>query len=88
MAEPDVDLLGRILPVDAVVLGTVSSCHRWFRDDDPAPKGATVRYRARLVEISTGRVLFTMVCSESERGGVAEKMVSRLAREAVNKIVD
>jgi curli biogenesis system outer membrane secretion channel CsgG len=79
--EPDFSLLGQIMPVDALVLGTVSRYDTW-RD---ATWGAAVAYSARMVDIRSGKTMLTLNCSGAEQNGMPESLALRLAKDAVSK---
>jgi curli biogenesis system outer membrane secretion channel CsgG len=83
--DPDFIMLGKILPVDALVVGNVTNFNYWH---EALNWGATVAYSARLVNIHSGEVLFTINCSASIPNGMAEKMAQELAKEAIRKALE
>jgi hypothetical protein len=74
-----------ILPVDALVVGNVTNFNYWH---EALNWGATVAYSARLVNIQTGEVLFTINCSAAIHSGMAEKMAQELAKDAIKKLLE
>jgi curli biogenesis system outer membrane secretion channel CsgG len=83
--EPDFKLLGEILPVDAIVFGTIT---KYFQYYDRVNWGATIAYSARMVNIRTSEVLFTMHCSANEFNGMTDDMANRVAKEAIRKALE
>jgi curli biogenesis system outer membrane secretion channel CsgG len=83
--NPDFTLLGKILPVDALLIGNVTNFTYWH---EALNWGASVAYSARLVNIHTGEVLFTINCSAQKHNGIADKMSQELAKEAIRKALD
>ena len=81
---PDVKVLGQILPVDALMFGNVTTFQRWH---DMAGHGGIVAYSARLMNIHTAEVLFSMSCTAVKRGGMPEKIVIDLSRDAIHKLL-
>jgi curli biogenesis system outer membrane secretion channel CsgG len=83
--DPDFILLQQILPVDALIFGNVTSFQRWH---DMAGHGGIVVYSARLVNINTAEVLFSISCNAVKRGGVPENIVNDLSRDAIKKLLE
>jgi curli biogenesis system outer membrane secretion channel CsgG len=83
--DPDFLLLGQILPVDALIFGNVTTFQLW---NDMAGHGGIVAYSARLVNIHTTEVLFTIRCSAVKRGGVPGNIVNDLSRAAIKKLLE
>ena len=83
--NPDYLLLGQILPVDALIFGNVTIFQLW---NDMAGHGGIVAYSARLVNIHTTEVLFSINCNAVKRGGVPEKIVKDLSRDAIKKLLE
>jgi curli biogenesis system outer membrane secretion channel CsgG len=83
--NPDFTLLGKILPVDALLIGNVTNFTYWHEAES---WGASVAYSARLVNIHTGEVLFTINCSAQKHNGIADKMSQELAKEAIRKALE
>jgi hypothetical protein len=83
--NPDYLLLGQILPVDALIFGNVTIFQIWH---DMAGHGGIVAYSARLVNIHTTEVLFSINCNAVKRGGVPEKIVKDLSRDAIKKLLE
>jgi hypothetical protein len=83
--KPDFVSLGKILPVDGLVLGTVTTYSRY---QDRATWGGTVAFSARLVNIHSGEVLFMMSCSRRKIYMLPEKVADDLSREAVRKLLE
>ena len=82
--SPDVKVLGKILPVDALIFGNVTTFQRWH---DMAGHGGIVAYNARLMNVHTAEVLFSMSCTAVKRGGMPEKIVIDLSRDAIHKLL-
>lgn len=83
--SPDVIVLGKILPVDALIFGDVTSFQRWH---DMAGHGGIVAYSARLINVHTAEVLFSMSCDAVKRGGKPENIVIDLSRDAIKKLLE
>jgi curli biogenesis system outer membrane secretion channel CsgG len=83
--NPDFIMLGKILPVDALVIGSVTNFNQWH---DSLNWGATVAYSARLVNIHSGEVLLTINCSAAIHSGIADKVAHDLAKEAIRKALE
>jgi curli biogenesis system outer membrane secretion channel CsgG len=83
--NPDFIMLGKILPVDALVIGSVTNFNQWH---DVMNWGATVTYSARLIDIHSGEVLFTINCSAAVHNGIADKIAQDLAKEAIKKALE
>lgn len=83
--NPDFTLLGKILPVDALVIGNVTNFCQWH---EALNNGAAVTYSARLVNIHSGEVLFTINCSSTIFMGIADKIAQDLAKEAIKKLLE
>jgi curli biogenesis system outer membrane secretion channel CsgG len=85
LKNPDFELLGKVLPVDALVMGNVSSFHQWWAGVN---WGATVAYSGRIVNIHTGEVLFTMNCNAAIHNGLTDRLADDLARDAIKKLLE
>ncbi len=64
--SPDFAVLEDILPVDALVFGTVSSFHNW---SEAGNWGSIVAFNARLVDVHTGQILFAISGAANEHNG-------------------
>ena len=84
--NPDFALLGTILPVDALVLGNVSTCYRYV--DKIGVWGSVVSYTARLVNIHSGEVIFSINCTSYKVGILPEELALLLARDAIKKLLE
>lgn len=82
--NPDFAVLEEILPVDALVFGTVSSFHNW---SEAGNWGSIVAFNARLVDVHTGRILFTISGAANEHNGAPDEMAYRLASSAIKKLL-
>jgi curli biogenesis system outer membrane secretion channel CsgG len=82
--SPDVKVLGQILPVDALIFGEVTAFQRWH---DMAGHGGIVACNARLINVHTAEVLFSMSCNAVKRGGKPENIVKDLSRDAFKKLL-
>ena len=82
--NPDLNVLGQILPVDALIFGNVTTCQRWH---DMAGHGGIVAFSARLINVHTAEVLFSMGCNAVKRGGKPENIVKDLSRDAIKKLL-
>jgi curli biogenesis system outer membrane secretion channel CsgG len=80
----DVTVLGQILPVDALIFGNVTTFQRWH---DMAGHGGIVAYDARLINVHTAEVLFSINCNAVKRRGVPENIVKDLSRDAFKKLL-
>jgi curli biogenesis system outer membrane secretion channel CsgG len=83
--NPDFLMLGKILPVDALVLGNITLFHRF---NSRGGWGATVAYTGRMVNIRSGEVLFTINCNTVQNYVLAEKLADDLARDAIKKLLE
>lgn len=83
--NPDFDLLGKILPVDAVVLGNITSFYQWH---EMRGFGGIVAFSARLVDIHSGELLFTLNCNAVSRGIIEDQISHDLAQGAVKKLLE
>ena len=81
----DVKVLGQILPVNALIFGNVTTFQRWH---DMAGHGGIVAYSARLINVHTTEVLFSINCNAVKRGGMPEKIVNDLSRDAIKKLLE
>jgi curli biogenesis system outer membrane secretion channel CsgG len=84
--NPDFTLLGTILPVDALVLGNVSTCYRYV--DKIGVWGSVVSYTARLVNIHSGEVIFSINCTSYKVGILPEELALLLAQDAIKKLLE
>ncbi len=82
--SPNFAVLEEILPVDALVFGTVSSFHNW---SEAGNWGSIVAFNARLVDVHTGRILFTISGAANEHNGAPDEMAYRLAQSAIKKLL-
>jgi curli biogenesis system outer membrane secretion channel CsgG len=83
--NPDYLLLGHILPVDALIFGNVAVFQLW---NDMAGHGGIVDYSARLVNIHTTEVLFSISCNAVKRKGMPVNIVKDLSRDAMKKLLE
>jgi curli biogenesis system outer membrane secretion channel CsgG len=83
--NPDFILLGQILPVDALIFGNVTIFQLWH---DMAGHGGIVAYSARLVNIYTAEVLFSISCTAVKRKGMPENIAKDLSRDAIKKLLE
>jgi curli biogenesis system outer membrane secretion channel CsgG len=83
--NPDYLLLGQILPVDALIFGNVAVFQLW---NDMAGHGGIVDYSARLVNIHTTEVLFSINCNAVKRKGMPVNIVKDLSRDAMKKLLE
>jgi curli biogenesis system outer membrane secretion channel CsgG len=83
--NPDYLLLGQILPVDALIFGSVTIFQLW---NDMAGHGGIVEYSARLVNIHTTEVLFSIRCNAVKRKGMPMNIVNDLSRDAIKKLLE
>ena len=83
--NPDFILLRQILPVDALIFGDVTIFQLWH---DMAGHGGIVAYRARLVNIHTAEVLFSISCNAVKRKGMPKNIVKDLSRDAIKKLLE
>jgi len=83
--NPDFNLLGKILPVDALVIGDVTSFYQWH---DSTGYGGIVAFSARLVDIHSGEMLFTINCNALSRRIIEDQMANDLARDAIKKLLE
>jgi curli biogenesis system outer membrane secretion channel CsgG len=81
--SPDLEVLGKIFPVDALIFGTVSACYNW---NEAGNWGSIVAYNARLVDVHTGKILFTLTGAMNEHNGAPEEMAYRIASAALKEI--
>jgi curli biogenesis system outer membrane secretion channel CsgG len=82
--NPDVNVLRQILPVDALIFGDVTVFQRWH---DMAGHGGIVAYNARLINVHTAEVLFSLGCNAVKRGGKPENIVKDLSMDAIKKLL-
>jgi curli biogenesis system outer membrane secretion channel CsgG len=82
--NPDYSLLEQILPIDALIFGNITVFQLWH---DMAGHGGIVAYSARLVNIHTAEVLFSISCSAVKRKGMPENIVKDLSRDAFKKLL-
>lgn len=82
--SPDFNVLGKILPVDALVIGNITSYYQWH---DASGFGAIVAFSARLVDIRSGEMLFTVNCNALSRGITEDQIANDLARDAIKKLL-
>ena len=82
--SPDFRVLGEILPVDALLYGTVSACYNW---NETANWGAIVAFNARLVDVHTGKILFTLIGAMNEHNAAPEEMAYRIATDAIEELI-
>jgi curli biogenesis system outer membrane secretion channel CsgG len=82
--QPDFRVLGEILPVDALIFGTVSACYNW---NETANWGAIVAFNARLVDVHTGKILFTLIGAMNEHNAAPEEMAYRVATDAIQELI-
>ena len=83
--NPDFTLLGKILPVDALVFGNITTFSRFVTR---VHWGGYVAYTARMVNIRTGEVLFTINCIDRRNLEMPEKVADDLARDAIKKLLE
>ena len=83
--NPDFLLLGQILPADALIFGNVTVFQLWH---DMAGHGGIVAFSARLVNIHTAEVLFSISCNAVKRKGMPENIVKDLSRDAIKKLLE
>jgi curli biogenesis system outer membrane secretion channel CsgG len=83
--NPDFKLLGEILPVDALVVGNITTFYRFA---NRAAWGGVVAYTGRMVNIRTGEVLFTIRCNTAQHYALPEKVADDLARDAIKKLLE
>jgi hypothetical protein len=83
--NPDYILLGQILPVDALIFGNVTIFQLWH---DMAGHGGIVAYSARLVNIHTADVLFSIRCNAVMRKGMPDDIVKDLSRDAIKRLLE
>jgi curli biogenesis system outer membrane secretion channel CsgG len=83
--NPDFLLLGQILPADALIFGNVTVFQLWH---DMAGHGGIVAFSARLVNIHTAEVLFSISCNAVKRKAMPENIVKDLSREAIKKLLE
>jgi curli biogenesis system outer membrane secretion channel CsgG len=83
--NPDYILLDQILPIDALMFGNVTVFQTWH---DMAGHGGIVAYSARLVNIHTAEVLFSISCNAVKRKGTPGNIVNDLSRDAFNKLLE
>lgn len=81
--NPDFTLLGKILPVDALVVGNITT---FYRFQNRATWGGVVAYTGRMVNIRSGEVLFTITCNTAQHYVLPEKVADDLARDAIKKL--
>lgn len=82
--SPDLNVFRQILPVDALIFGDVTAFQRWH---DMAGHGGIVVFSARLINVHTAEVLFSMSCIAVKRGGKPENIVKDLSRDAIKKLL-
>lgn len=85
ITNPDFKVLGKILPVDALVIGNVTSFYQWH---DSTGYGGIVAFSARMVDIHSGEMLFTANCNALARGISEDQMAIDLARDAIKKLLE
>ena len=83
--DPDALLLGKILPVDALLFGNVTSFQRWY---DMAGHGGIVFFSARLINCRTAEVLCSIRCIGVKRGKMPEDIVNDLTTDAIKKLLE
>jgi curli biogenesis system outer membrane secretion channel CsgG len=82
--QPDLEVLEQILPVDALVFGTVSAFYNW---NEAGNWGSIVAFNARLVDVHSGQILFAISGAANEHNGAPDEMVYSLARGAIKKVL-
>jgi curli biogenesis system outer membrane secretion channel CsgG len=83
--NPDFILLAQILPVDALLFGNVMVFQLWH---DMAGHGGIVDFSARLINIHTAEVLFSINCNAVKRKGMPENIAKDLSRNAIKKLLE
>ena len=80
--NPDLNLLATILPVDALIIGNVTSFCWWTSGIN---WGSTVSFTGKLIDIHSGEILSTFNCSAILHNGEAGEMARSLANDAIKK---
>jgi hypothetical protein len=83
--NPDFTLLGKILHVDALVVGNITS---FYRFQNIGAWGGCVAYSARMVNIRTGEVMFAINGNIGQHYVLPEKLANDLARDAIKKLLE
>ncbi len=84
IASPNFEVLEDILPVDALVFGTVSNFHNWSEAGNWA---SIVAFNARLVDVHSGQILFAISGAANEHNGAPDGMAYRLTQSAIKKLL-
>ena len=82
--NPDFKLLGEILPVNALVLGTVTTYCQWH---EALNWGATVSFNSRIVDVRSGQVLAVIGGSASQHNGMVDPMAQSIAKDSIKKLL-